>query len=60
MSISKHTSELVLIFNASNQLLVQQDANGRLQSVENLDFLKSYDFVSVKIAEQKYIIKIIL
>ena len=59
MSISKHTSELVLIFNASNQLLVQQDANGRLQSVENLDFLKSYDFVSVKIAEQKYIIKIV-
>lgn len=54
----KRNLEIVLIFNASNQLLVEQDANGLLKSADSLDLLSCYSFISIKIVDQTYAIKV--
>ena len=51
--------EIVLTFNASNQILVEKDGDGLIRSAENLDPLNRYNFVSVKIVDTTYAIKVV-
>lgn len=55
----KQNLEIVLTFNTSNQLLVEHDEDGLMKSADCLDLLNRYNFISVKIADQPYAIKVV-